>query len=147
VGVKLALDGSAQTPLALQASLRLPTGGEGFTTDELGGSMFLLHARSIGGPYSLTTLLGTTWAPVKDGPDAWTGSLGALVSRPIAEQLTAYVGAIALSWISEAAGQAYGGGAVIWTPRQDLQLDLSADFGLDDDSSDVIAAVGISFRW
>jgi hypothetical protein len=147
VGVKLALSRDDDAPLALQASLRLPTGAEGFTTDEIGGSLLLLHTREFENGLGLTGMLGATYAPVDDGPDALTGSIGALLWGPLTDEWSGYVEAIALPGLNDAAGQAYAGGALIWAARSDLQLDLSVDFGLDRDSADVIAAAGVSFRW
>jgi len=43
-------------------------------------------------------------------------------------------------------GQVHAGVGAAWTVKHDMQFDLPADFGLDDDSADVIAASGLSFR-
>jgi len=48
--------------------------------------------------------------------------------------------------LQDIAGQAYAGGELVWTVRDDVQLDLSADCGLGDDAADVIAAFGVSVR-
>jgi hypothetical protein len=145
VGAKLALPPLADGPLAVLGSLRLPTGAEDFTTDEVGASAFLLHGRNLSDVYWLQTMAGLTYLPVEDAPDSTNASLAALVSRPIAERWTAFVEATALPGLNHFAGQAYLGAALIWLPLDNLQLDLSADFGLDDDSADVIAAFGVSF--
>jgi hypothetical protein len=145
VGAKLALPPLAGGPLALQGSLRLPTGADDFTTDELGASAYLLHGRDLGASFWLQTLAGATYLPIDGAEDQTSGALAALVSHPLAEGWSTYVEATALPGLNHAAGQSYLGTAVIWTPRYDVQLDLSADFGLDDDSADVIASLGLSW--
>jgi hypothetical protein len=146
VGAKLALEPLAGGPLALLGSVRLPTGAEDFTTDEVGGSALLLHGRDLSG-YWLQAMAGVTHVPIAGAHDQTAGALAALVSHPLAERWSAYVEAAALPGLNHAAGQAYAGTAVIWLPRDDLQLDLSADFGLDDDSADAIVALGVSFAF
>lgn len=146
IGVKYALDTSSDAPLALQASLRLPTGEDGFTTDELGGSLYLLHSRALDDGLGITGLLGATYTPVESGADALAGALGALLSKSIAGGWSCYGEVAVLPGIQDVAGQAYAGGGLIWTVDDDVQLDLSSDFGLDDDAADVIAAVGLSLR-
>jgi hypothetical protein len=95
----------------------------------------------------------TKWAPVPKTlgverirfHDQTSAALAALVSHPIADGWSAFVEATALPGLNHAAGQSYLGTALVWTPIPRLQLDLSADFGLDDDSADVIAAFGLSW--
>lgn len=147
VGAKLALGRDAGAPLALQMTLRLPSGSDGVTTGEVGGSVHLLHARALGAGFALTGMLGATAAPADDGPDAVSGAIAALVTAPLAGDLSGYVELAALPGLHEARGQSHAGAALIWTARADLQLDLSADFGLDDDAADVIAAFGASLCW
>lgn len=144
LGAKLALAPLAGGPLALQGSVRLPTGAEDFTTDEVGGSAFLLHGRDLSG-FWLQTMAGVSHVPIAGSHDQTSGALAALVSHPLGEGWSAYVEATALPGLNHAAGQSYLGTALIWTPRDRVQLDLSADFGLDDDSADVIAALGFSW--
>jgi hypothetical protein len=144
LGAKLALAPLAGGPLAVQGSLRLPTGSDDFTTDEIGATAFLLHGRDLSG-YWLQTMAGVSHVPIDGAEDQTTGALAALVSHPIAEGWSAFVEATALPGLNHAAGQSYLGAALIWTPLARLQLDLSADFGLDDDSADAIAALGVSW--
>lgn len=144
LGAKLALSPLAGGPLALQGSLRLPTGAEDFTTDEIGGSALLLHGRDLSG-FWLQTMLGISHVPISGAHDQTAGSLAALVSHPIADGWSAFLEATALPGINHTPGQSYLGAALIWAPLARLQLDLSADFGLDEDSADVIAALGLSW--
>jgi len=147
IGAKFAIDTSTETPFAVQGSLRLPSGSDGFTTDELGGSLYLLHTRELPNGMGITGLLGATYAPVDGGPDPLAGAIGALLWSPITDELSGYVEAAVFPGIQGVAGQVFAGGALVWLVRDDVQLDLSADFGLDDDSADVIAAFGVSVRF
>jgi len=144
LGVKLALAPLAGGPLALQAALRLPTGAEGFTTDRLGGNALLLHGRGLSG-FWLQAMAGVTYVPAEGAEDQTTGALAALVSHPLGEGRVGYVEATALPGLAHAAGQAYLGAGWLWTPTERLQLDLSADFGLDGDSADALVAFGVSW--
>ncbi len=146
IGAKFALDPSTETPLAIQGSLRLPTGEDGFTTDAVGGSLYLLHTRELANGMGITGMLGATYAPADGGPDPLAGAIGVLLWSPIAGDLSGYVEAAAFPGIEDVAGQSFAGGALVWTASNDVQFDLSADFGLDDDSADVIAAFGVSVR-
>jgi hypothetical protein len=146
VGAKVALAPLAGGPFAFQGSLRLPSGADDFATDEVGGSAFLLHGRDLSG-FWLQTMAGITYLPISGAGDQTSGALAALVSHPIGDGWGAYVEATVLPGLNNAAGQAYLGSALIWTPGDLVQLDLSADFGLDDDSADVIAALGLSWAF
>jgi hypothetical protein len=147
VGVKLALPDLAGGPLALQGSVRLPTGEDGFTTDALGGTAFLLHGRNLSGGFWLQTMLGLTYTPIDGAEDQTAGALAALVAHPLGEGWNGYVEATALPGIRHAKGQSYLGAGVAWAPLARLQVDLSADFGLDEDSADAIAAFGVSWAF
>jgi hypothetical protein len=144
VGAKLALPPLAGGPLAALAALRVPTGDTGFTTDEVGGSAFLLHGRDVGRGFWLQSMLGLTHTPVGGAADATSGALAALLAHPIAGRWSAFVEVTALPGLAHAPGQGYVGAALVWTPSERMQIDLSADFGVDDDASDVIAALGVS---
>jgi hypothetical protein len=145
IGAKVALAPLGSGPVALLASLRIPTGEDGFTTDELGGSAYLLHGRELGESWWLQTMLGVTHVPVADGDDQTSGALAALVSHPVVERMSGYFEATLLPGIDNTAGQSYLGGGVTWSPVGRVQLDLSGDFGLDEDSADSIVALGVSW--
>jgi hypothetical protein len=147
VGVKLQLPELSGGPLAFQASLSLPTGTGDFTTDELGGSGYLLHGRDLGDSYWLQAMLGATVVPIEGAHTQTAGAIAALVSHPIADRWSAYVEGTALPGLQNTPGQSYAGTALLFLAANDMQLDLSADFGLDDDSADVIAALGVSWRF
>lgn len=145
VGVKLALPPIGPGPLALVLSLRLPTGDDGFSTDEPGGSAFLVHGRDVGGGTWFQGMLGLSHLPADDADDATIGALAALLSHPLQEGWSAYVEGAALPGLEHAPDTAFAGGGLIWAPASDLQLDLSFDFGLTDDSSDLLAGLGLSW--
>ena len=146
VGVKFQLPELSGGPLAVQASLRLPTGEDPFTTDEAGGSVYLLHGRDVGESFWLQTMVGYTYTPIDGADDGANGSIAALVSHPVADRWSGYVEGTALPGLQNTPGQSYAGGGLVWTATHDLQFDLSADFGLDEDSADVIASFGVSWR-
>jgi len=145
MGAKLALAPLAGGPLALQGSVRLPTGADDFTTDSVGGTAFLLHGRDLGSGYWLQSMLGISYVPIAGASDQTSGAIGALVSHPLAERWSAYVEGTALPGLQHTPGQSYLGAGLTWTPLARLQLDLSADFGLDEDAADAIAAIGVSW--
>lgn len=147
IGAKFALDASSDAPLALQASLRLPTGADDFTNDEVGGAIHVMHSRALDDGYSVTGMLGATYAPIGGGDDPLAGAIAALVSKSFVDGWSGYGEVALFPGLHDGAGQAYAGGGLVWTVRADVQLDLSADFGLDDDSADVIAAFGVSVRF
>ena len=128
MGAKIALPPIGSRPLALVASLLLPTGDDGFTSDELDGSAYMRPRVLVGG-----------------ADDATSGALAALVSHPLQERWSAYVEGAALPGLEHAPDTAYAGGGVLWAPSDDRQIDLSFDFGLTGDSSDVLVGVGISW--
>ena len=146
IGVKLQLPELSGGPLALQASLLLPTGEDPFTAGAVGGSIYLLYGRDLGGSYAFEAMLGATYTPVEDGADETAGSIGASVAHPIADDWSGYVEGTVLPGLQNTPGQSYAGTGILWTPSRDSQLDLSTDFGLDDDSADVIASLGVSWR-
>jgi hypothetical protein len=144
LGAKLALAPLAGGPLAIQGSLRFPTGADDLTTGGVGGSAILLHGIDLSA-FWLQTMLGVSHVPVEGFHDTTTGALAALVSHPIGAGWSAYLEATVLPGLNHAPGQSYLGTALIWTPLDGVQLDLSADFGLDEDSADTIAALGLSW--
>ncbi len=145
LGAKLALEPLAGGPLALLGSLRLPSGEDGFTSGDPGLSAFLAHGRDLGSAFWLQTLAGVSHLPADDAPDATAATLAALVSHPLAARWSAYAEGTLFPGLRHVAGQAYLGAGLVWQPLDRLQLDLSADFGLDDDAADVVAAFGISW--
>lgn len=147
VGAKFALPPIDSAPVAALVSLRLPTGAADFTTDELGGSAYLLAGRDLNGGYWLQGMLGLTHTPVEGADDTTTGALGALVSHSIANRAGAYVELAILPGLDHANGQAFAGFGFTWTPLDQLQFDASADFGLDDDSADALLGLGISWHF
>lgn len=146
IGAKFAVSRAPASPLALQCSLHIPSGEDGFSTGEWGGSAYLLKGDDLGDSCFLQTMLGVTYSPVSGADDSTAGAVAALLSHPIADRCSGYVEATAFPGLQHAAGQSYLGAALIWQPSSSLQFDLSADFGLDDDSADVIASLGMSWR-
>jgi hypothetical protein len=147
IGAKFRLNDTQDPPLALLTSLRLPTGEDGFTTDEFGGSVYLMLGRNLGDGFGLTLLGGVIHTPVKDSSDTTAGALGALVIYAIAPRWSMCGEVAAYPGINNVTGQAFAGGGVVWAVTDDVQLDLWSDFGLDEDSADVLATFGISWRF
>lgn len=145
VAAKLALPPLASAPLALLISVRLPTGADAFTTDEVGGSAFLLAGRDLDGGYWLQGMLGLSHTPIEGEDDPTSGALAALVSHSIADRASAYLELALLPGLDHAPGQSFAGVGLTWTPLDQLQFDASADFGVDDDSADALLGIGISW--
>ncbi len=144
IGAKFAL-APIGGPLSALVSLRVPSGAHEFTTDEPGGSLHVLHGRELARGAWLQLMLGLAHVPLEAESDATSAALAALVAFPLAASWSVYGEASALPGVRHAAGQAYLGTGVVWTARPDVQLDLSIDFGLDEDAADAIAALGFSW--
>lgn len=145
VGAKFALPPLASGPLALLASLRLPTGEEALTASGLGGSLHLLAGRDLGQGYWLQGMLAISHVPVDGEDDQTSGAIAALTSRPVSERTSAYLEVAALPGLRHASGQAYVGGGLTFVPLHRLQLDVSADIGLDEDAVDLLIGLGVSW--
>lgn len=145
VGAKLALPPLGSAPLAVLVSMRLPTGADALTTDEVGGSAFLLTGRDLDGGFWVQGMVGLSHTPIDGGADPTSAIFGGLISHAIGERTSAYVNAAAVPGLHNAPGQSFAGAGLTWTPTDRLQFDVSADFGLDEDSADVLTGFGVSW--
>ena len=146
IGAKFMLSDSVDAPWAVQASLRLPTGEAPFTTDELGATGYVLHGRSLGRGWSGLFMAGVLHTPADGAPDTTQGAIGALASLALADGWSVYGELAILPGLHDLRGQSYAGAGLTCAVTEDCQLDLSCDFGLDRDSADGLAALGVSFR-
>lgn len=147
VGAKVALsrDQGSMPKSALIGGVRLPVGEGDFTSRQAGYNLSLVADWSPGSGNSLRGQFGVTRVPT-GSDDALQGSLVGLYGRALDDTKSAYVELGYLPDLHESVDQAFAGVGFAWLLSQDLQLDLSGDFGLNDDSPDAIVALGVSWR-
>lgn len=141
LGVKCAL--GAMTSVI--ASVRAPTGEGALGSDDPGFSLIAISEVSLDSGRSLKGLLGWTGGEV-EGEWLDTASLGLLLNQSATERLSGYVSAIAYPVLGENSAPAYAGLGLAYLLSSDLQLDASADFGLNDEASEALLTAGLSFR-
>lgn len=147
IGAKIPLSlPLGQDGAALIAGLRLPVGGDPFAADGPSPSLNAVSSWALDELTSITGLMGVSYLPVDGGDDPVTGSLAALVSRSLG---AGWTGAVEAIWFParHAPDTAYAG---VWATRllgDAWQLDASVHRGLDEDASDWLLGVGISWRW
>lgn len=114
--------------------------------DGPGRALFLVASRPAGERTQLLGLVGLT-RTLLDGDDVDAGQLGLLVARALGESVSGYVEPNAFPSLDHVPSSACAGAGVACLLSSNAQLDLSADFGLDDDAADVLAGLGCSIRW
>jgi hypothetical protein len=147
VGAKVALcEGAGLRPKAsLIGGVRLPVGEDDFTSRQAGYSLNLAADWDLGGGNLLRGLAGAVRTP-SGSDDALQGNLAALFGRTFDPRWSGYVELGYLPGFHLADDQAFAGAGVAYLVTDDLQLDLSGDFGLNDDSPDALLAFGVSWR-
>jgi Putative MetA-pathway of phenol degradation len=139
----------ARPSLCLLPSVILPVGEEGFSAEK---PAYLLNAVAewgLAGGWGLAALAG---AKRGETPDAeafadWTFALSVGRSLPDPRWSAYGEGAYVSNDLPGSGAAAYLGGGVKWLVSSDLQLDLSLDRGLTDDSADWLVALGLSDRF
>ncbi len=151
VGFKYRLtDGDGWPPAAaVVADLTLPTGDEGFGSPRTDPTLLLAAAHEVGEAVGIGYNLGAAWATVDEAVDVTTAHLlysfvvGLSVHNAVAVFLEPF-GALPLN---EAAASRYAlDGGLTLRLRRNLQLDVSAGFGLPDPADDWFAGAGVSVR-
>lgn len=146
-GAKLALcEAAGVVPkAALVGGIRLPVGEDDFTSHEAGYNINATGDWDLGNGNSLRGTAGLVRTPI-GSDDALAGSLVACGSRSFNHHTGGYVEAAYLPGFQHADDQAFVGAGIGYLITDDLQLDLSGDFGLNADSPDAIVGFGISWR-
>ncbi|MBL8803115.1 MAG: transporter [Planctomycetes bacterium] len=141
LGVKYAL---APTTSVL-ASARVPSGGA-LGSDDAAFSLFGIAESALDERRSLKGLVGWTGGEV--GAE-WvdTATLGLLLNEVFHPRFSGYVSAVAYPVFGSDSTPAYAGVGLAYLLSSDVQLDCSADVGLNDDALDALVTAGISLRW
>ncbi len=146
-GAKLALcEPSGVLPkAALVGGIRFPVGDDDFTSNQAGYNLNVTGDWDIGGGTSLRGTAGVVRTPIGND-DSLAGSFIACGSRSFTHHTGGYVELAYLPGWHLADDQAFVGAGIGYLLTDDLQLDLSGDLGLNDDSPDAIVGFGISWR-
>jgi hypothetical protein len=147
IGAKVALceaDG-ARPKAALVGGVRVPIGADEFTSHEMGFNLNLAASWAAGEGNTITGLAGFARTPI-GGDDATNGILDVVFARTFDFQWSGYCEAAYLPGFHSSSDQAYVGAGVALLVANDVQLDASGDFGINDASSDAIVGLGISWR-
>jgi hypothetical protein len=140
VGVKWQLTATdATVPLALFAGLSLPTGNSAYSSDEFDPSVGLNWSYS-GSLQWFGTLL------VSDFFDDLVIGNGVGIGLSLATNTGAFLEYVAQ--YREDGGTAHVlNSGITWLPRNDMQLDINAGFGLNDRAIDITLGMGIAYRF
>ncbi len=147
VGAKWALVADPARPRAALVSLRLPTGADRFSTGDPGAAAYFVEGRDIGGSTWLQGMIGVSHTPFDDAQDATSGAIAAAIARPLGDDAGAYLEVAAFPGLRHVPGQALVGGGITHMPMSQLQVDLWIDIGLDEDAPDLLAGLGLSWRF
>jgi len=148
LGGKLALTpgGGAAPSLALVGGVRFPTGKHEFSSGEAGYDLTLAAGWSLDSSNSLGATAGAFRIPLGSDYVA-NGVLTGTFTHSIDENWSAYG---ELGWFPSLHGtsdQALWGLGTTYLLSHDVQLDLSGDFALNDQSVDASFGLGISIRF
>lgn len=148
VGAKIALceaDGGARPKAALVGGVRLPIGSDEFTSHEMGFNLNVTGDWDLGSGNSVRGTAGFVRTPI-GGDDATNGLLDVVFMRTFDFQWSGYAELGYLPGFHSSSDQAYVGAGAALLVANDVQLDFSGDFGINDASSDAILGFGISWR-
>jgi hypothetical protein len=147
VGAKAALCGGAglRPKASVIGGLRLPVGEDEFTSHQAGYSLNLAADWDLGDGNLLRGLAGAVRTP-SGSDDALQGNFVALLGRTFDPRWSGYVELGYHPGFHLADDQAFAGAGVAYLVTDDLQLDLSGDFGLNDDSPDAVLGFGVCWR-
>lgn len=139
-------DGATGWPrVAAIVGVRLPTGEDPFSTGQAAYSLNVSAGFDLAPGTGLTALAGLTRTP-NGSENAWIGTLGALLSRSFDKHWSCYGELVHYPGIDYARDQSFAGMGLLWQIRDDLQLDLGFDLGLNEAAPDVQGAIGLSWR-
>jgi hypothetical protein len=149
LGFKLALrQGDGLSPaVAVIVTTTLPVGDDAFTSDELDPSVRLSVSHSLSDAVAFGWNVGVARESSPAGSDE-VGFYTASVSRALGERLGGFVELFGdIPFDSDGDPEHSFDAGIVYLLRPNLQLDLAAGLGLNDDAPDFFAGVGISWRW
>jgi hypothetical protein len=151
IGIKWhALDGAGARPaIAFLLHGDLPSGTRAFRTDGVRPSLRGVAEWELPAGFGLGVMPGVVYDVAGNGSREWHALFGATFGHPITEQVRWYVeyAAEQLPLAHDQNTTAFLDVGTAWVLTADLQLDLSAQFGLTPTSTDQAVAVGFSRRF
>ena len=145
-----ALDAAGARPaVAFLLHGDLPSGTRAFRTDGVRPSLRAVGEWELPAGFGLGLMPGVVYDVAGNGDRAWHALFGATVGHPISEKVRMYV-EYAAEQVPLAHDQnttAFFDIGTAWVLTTDLQLDLSAQFGLTPTSTDQAFALGFSRRF
>lgn len=137
-----------QPSFALIPSVILPTGEDGFTADDPVYQLNAMSEWTLANGWGIGALAGVLNGP--SGGDRYYQETFALAAgRSLPSPAWSAYGEVAYvaTDLDGAADSAFAGGGVKYLVSNDVQLDLSFDRGLTDDSPDWLLGLGLSARF
>jgi hypothetical protein len=151
IGLKWhALDGAGARPaIAFLLHGDLPSGTRAFRTDGVRPSLRAVGEWELPAGFGLGVMPGVVYDVAGNGSREWHALFGATFGHPITEQVRWYVeyAAEQLPLAHDQSTTAFLDMGTAWVLTTDIQLDLSAQFGLTPTSTDQAFAVGFSRRF
>lgn len=154
VGVKVGLrsEAGAWPETALLVGVSLPVGDGAFSSDRLDPAIRLAFGHTLTERLSLGYNVGVDWSS-EPGDEGVRETFSRLVytvalGTALTERLGAFVELFGVEPVDAPAGSEVSvDGGLTYLLRPNLQLDLSAGAGLNEEAPDAFVGAGVSYRW
>lgn len=148
-GVKIKLfDQEGDRPhLGIIAGFSMPTGADGGTSGDVDPELVLLWAYDVSDDFSIAGNVGIA-APTEDGDRFTQTSASLSFAFTLSEKWGAYAEYFGIYPISDDGHDAhFFNGGFTYLINKDLQLDVRAGFGINEEAPDFFTGAGVSWRF
>lgn len=149
IGLKHRIVDTDDFSFSILADLSLPVGANNKTSDNVEPNFSFLFSKDLPGDFSLASNLNLSFVTGDDDETVFDPSASLALGYEVCENLGSYLEYFGFYPTEDDKGlneEHYLAGGLLYALNEDMQLDALVGFGLNDDSADLFAGVGFSFR-